>query len=76
MTPSTGHWPAKPEPQTEGRRPVALFSSKTRQVMTNIDKALAAGKMTAAEAEDRRRLARAQQVIASRRAREYGSATQ
>ena len=55
---------------------MALFSSKTRQAMTNIDKALAAGKMTAAEAEDRRRLARAQQVIASRRAREYGSATQ
>lgn len=55
---------------------MALFSDRTRQAMANIDKALAAGKMTPAEAREQRHLARVEQVINSSRARKYGSATQ
>lgn len=55
---------------------MSLFTSKTQQALANIDKAEAAGKMTPAEAREQRHLARVEQVIASSRARKYGSATQ
>lgn len=55
---------------------MSLFTPKTQQALNNIDKAVARGHMTAAEAREQRHLVRIEQVIESSRARKYGSATQ